>query len=174
MSKTPLFILTGQVQSGKTSLLARICAEMTKQGWVLNGLLSQAYFKEERFSGYNGHDLYTGATFPLIRTKGEPEWDHIGRFYFLPEGMKKAKDSILAVKTARLTVIDEMGPLELADGGFWKPFLKLEKLGQPMLVVIREELLAAFSTRFKHPPIVYRREQADIAEALKSGIIKGT
>ncbi|NOR15629.1 MAG: DUF2478 domain-containing protein [Candidatus Aminicenantes bacterium] len=171
MQKTPLFILTGQVHSGKTSLLVRICADLTGQGWSLNGLLSRAYFNENRFCGYNGYDIHTGVTFPLIRTIGEPEWDHIGRFYFLPEGMKQAEDSILAIETSRLTVIDEMGPLELAGKGFWKPFLKLQESGQPTLVVVRKELLNSFTTKAEVRPTVFRMDQPDISEALKDGTL---
>ncbi len=174
MPKIPLFILTGPIHSGKTSLLVRTCADLTGQGLSLNGLLSRAYFEEDSFRGYNGYDLHTGVTFPLIRIIGEPEWDHIGRFYFLPEGMKQAEDSILAIETSRLTVIDEMGPLELAGRGFWRPFLKLQKLGQPMLVVVREKLLASLTAKTEVRPSVFRMDQPDIFEALKDGIITGT
>jgi len=170
MPKTPLFILTGPVHSGKTSLLAQVCAKLAGQGWTLNGLLSLAHFKSGRFKGYNGYNLSTGKTFPLIRIQGEPEWERIGRFYFLPEGMKQAKAAILEIETSRLTIIDEMGPYELNGKGFWGAFLKLQELGLPTLTVVRAELLDAFTSKIQVRPLVFRMEQPGIAEALETNI----
>ena len=129
-----------------------------------------AHFDGERFQGYNGYSLRSGEVFPLIRIQGEPEWERIGRFYFLPEGMKQAKAAIQEIETSRLTVIDEMGPHELTGKGFWEPFLKLQELGQPTLVVVRTELLDSFTSIIKARPQVFRMKQPGIAEILKTRI----
>ena len=150
--------------------MAQVCAEFEGQDLSLNGLLSLAHFKGERFQGYNGYSLRTGEVFPLIRIQGEPEWERIGRFYFLPEGMKQAEAAILEIETSRLTVIDEMGPHELTGKGFWEPFLRLQELGQPTLLVVRAELLDSFLSKIQSKPHVLRMAQPGIAKILKTRI----
>jgi nucleoside-triphosphatase THEP1 len=166
MPQTNLFVLTGPVHSGKTSLLARIFKGLQDQGRSLNGLLSLACYEGDEFKGYTAYLLGTGETFPLIRTTGKPEWERIGRYYFLPEAMDKVEDHILAVATSRLTVIDEMGPLELSGRGFWPCFLKLQELGRPVFTVIRDELISSFLPRFEIRPRVFSLESPQVEKEL--------
>lgn len=168
MPKTLLYVLSGPIHSGKTSLLVRILTELKEQRRSLNGLLSLACFEEGEFQGYNGYGIGTGETFSLIRMTGEAEWDRIGSFYFIPEGMRKAQAHIMQITSSRLTVIDEMGPLELEGKGFWPSFLNLKDVAQPVLTVIRNELLPAFIPRFGIQPRVFSLAQADVAGALQN------
>lgn len=147
MTIVRVFCLTGRIHSGKTTLLHDLCRRLRDRTIRLNGLLSPAFFENGKHKGYDGYILPSGRTFPLIRTLGNPDWKRIGRFFILPEGFQKAQEAIRNYSDSDLSIIDEMGPLELAGDGFWPAFSTLIQDGRPTLAVIRESLIASFRTR---------------------------
>lgn len=144
-----IFILSGPVHSGKTSLAHQVCLKLLESNISINGVLSTAYFEGSVHLGYNGLALPSFKSFPLIRSSGLPEWQQVGRFFFLPEGMKSAIKAICSFQDSDLTVIDEMGPLELNGQGYWSAFESLIAKTQPILVVIRDQLVTSFLERIQ-------------------------
>lgn len=140
-----IFILTGPVHSGKTTLLEKAVHVFREHKVKVDGFLSKALREEQELIGYDLFDLREGSSIPLLRTKGEMEWQRIGSFFFLPPGLDKAKKIILRSKDADLSVVDEIGPLELSGKGYW-PALK-QVLVPPQaayLIVVRERILEDF------------------------------
>lgn len=140
-----IFILTGPVHSGKTTLLNRVVYELKKQGVKIDGFLSKAVEEKEETLGYDLFDLKKESSIPYIRRKGEKEWQKIGSFFFIPQGLNKAEEIILRGKDADVLIVDEVGPLELAGKGLW-PALK-NILFQPKahyLLVVRTDILKDF------------------------------
>ncbi len=140
-----IFILSGPVHSGKTTLLKRAIHELKKQGIGVDGFLSEAILEDQAVAGYDLFDIKNEITIPLIRKTGEPAWQRIGDFFFLPQGLTMAKDIILRSREADLGVVDEVGPLELFGKGFWPALLQV--IFQPsasFLLVVRESIIHDF------------------------------
>ena len=118
-----IFILTGPVHSGKTTLLKRLVRELKGQKYRLDGFLSEAVREKEETVGYDLFDLKRERSIPFIRRTGEKEWQRIGSYFFIPQGLAEAEKIILRGIEADILVVDEVGPLELSGKGFW-PVLK--------------------------------------------------
>ncbi len=135
------FLLSGPVQTGKTSFLRQLLPELQKQGLRINGILSLAHFQGGELRGYNALDLQTQKTYPLLRIHPEKNWLRVGSFGMIPEGLSQAEQTILHFQESDLTIIDEIGPLELSGSGFWPSFCRLRQQDQPLLTVVRESLV---------------------------------
>lgn len=140
-----IFILTGPVHSGKTTLLKKVVWELKGQKYRIEGFLSEAVLKKEETVGYDLFDLKEEKSIPFIRKIGEKEWQKIGSYFFIPQGLAEAEKIILRGKEADILVVDEVGPLELSGKGFW-PALK-QVVFQPLtsfLFVMRINVLEGF------------------------------
>lgn len=144
MPRFSLRVLTGSVHSGKTSLLLKMIKARSDQGLRVNGILSLACFEGEVRLGYDALDLKTGERFPLLRNPAKEGWVSIGPYGMVPEGFRRAEDAVLRFRDSDLTVIDELGPLELSGGGFWPCLERLRAQKRAVLAVIRETLLEPF------------------------------
>jgi len=140
-----IFILTGPVHSGKTTLLKKVVRELKGQKYRLEGFLSEAVWKKEETVGYDLYDLKKERAIPFIRKTGEKEWQKVGSYFFIPQGLAEAEKIILQGKEADILVVDEVGPLELSGKGFW-PSLK-QVVFHPLtsfLFVMRINILGDF------------------------------
>jgi len=140
-----IFILTGPVHSGKTTLLKRLVRELKGQKYRIDGFLSEAVREEEEIGGYDLFDLKRERSIPFIRKTGENEWQRIGSYFFIPQALAEGEKIILQGKEADILVVDEVGPLELSGKGFW-PSLK-QVVFQPRttcLLVIRKNIIKDF------------------------------
>jgi nucleoside-triphosphatase THEP1 len=169
-----IIILTGPVHAGKTSFLRNYLQDTQKQGLRVNGILSVAAFRGQDRIGYDAHDLRSGESYPLLRTSPEPGWLRVGPFGMIPEGFDKAAAAVIDTARSDLTVIDEMGPLELAGRGFWSVFLGLEKKKQPALVVVRSDLVTRFQEAIDGITHVIRLHDADLAEHMSQRLASTT
>ncbi len=144
-----IFILTGPVHSGKTSLLKKAVVEWKEGKIKVDGFLSLAVREKGKMSGYDLFDLKNETSLPLLRRKGNTDWQRTGSYFFLPSGLARAERIILRSREAELGVMDEIGPLELAGKGFWPALLQvIFRPGARILLVIREAILNDFRLAF--------------------------
>jgi nucleoside-triphosphatase THEP1 len=156
-----MYILTGPVHSGKTTLLKNILYSLKEKDLSIDGYLSEAVWEEDDFLGYDLFDLKEYSNHPFIRKQGREEWQKIGLFFFLPETLGLAKKIIRRSKKADLCVVDEVGPLELKGKGVW-PALRdiLINPKQDLLLVVRESILNDFMEKMQRDDfVVYDIEQ---------------
>ena len=140
-----IFILTGPVHSGKTTLLRKLVRELKEQEYRLEGFLSEAVWEKEETVGYDLFDLKTERSIPFIRRTGEKEWQKIGPYFFIPQALAEAEKIILRSKEADILVVDEVGPLELSGKGFWPSLKKV--VYRPLtsfLFVMRVNIIGGF------------------------------
>ena len=140
-----IFILTGPVDSGKTTFLKRVIAELKKQKIKMDGFLSEAIVKDQEKIGYDLVDLGDGKSVPFIRKSGRQDWQRIGPYFFIPEGLSRAKQIILRSREAEILVVDEIGPLELSGQGLWDVLEQvIFQRFQKYLFVLRKGILQDF------------------------------
>jgi nucleoside-triphosphatase THEP1 len=137
-----IIILSGPVHGGKTSLVQKSLGRWASRGLRFGGFLSLYVRDAGGAEGYDFLDLKDGRRLPFLRRTGEPDWERIGPYYFIPQALAAARSLILAADPAEVLIVDEVGPLELAHGGLW-PALR-EIIFQPQLktlLVAREDIL---------------------------------
>lgn len=140
-----IFILTGPVNSGKTTFLKRVVKELKRQKFRVDGFLSEALWENEEKIGYNLFDLRSEKSITYIRRSGRRVWERIGPYFFTPQGINWAKKAILQSREADIFVVDEIGPLELSGKGLWPALEKIIfERAQNFLFVVRKSILDDF------------------------------
>jgi nucleoside-triphosphatase THEP1 len=174
-----MYILTGPVHSGKTTLLQNTIPVLKEKNLRIDGYLSEANWKNKEFIGYDLVDLKDFCYHPFIRQRGQKEWQRISSFYFLPETLDRAIRIIhRCKKNVDLCIVDEVGPLELKGNGVWpalKDVLKISK--QNLLLVVRKSILKDLMGKMQRDDfVVYdidkNKTPALLAESLSRNIEK--
>ncbi len=167
-----IYILTGNVHTGKTTILKSVCSQLKQKGIHLSGLLSLSLYSGDTLHGYNGYDLATNDRFTLARVKTGSGDLRCGRFVFSPEGQKRARAALLRPGRFDLTVVDEIGPLELKRLGFWQPVTALLSRGRSLLIVIRKPLLPEFTKILPLPDVIFDISRTDLQKRIVDTILK--
>ncbi|HVP11745.1 MAG TPA: nucleoside-triphosphatase [Phycisphaerae bacterium] len=114
-----LAMLIGDQRQGKT-LACRLLAEQARAaGFSIGGIIQPAVYEADVCIGYDIVDLAVGHRVHLAVIGGGGV-ERVGRFEFLADGLALGKAAIrqAAQEHPRLLIIDEVGPLELAGGGW--------------------------------------------------------
>jgi nucleoside-triphosphatase THEP1 len=165
MSEREIIIVTGLVDSGKTSWCRELAAANPECAGVL---LLKVYVEDERI-GYDALHLPGGECTPFARKGGhEPlGWiaaERVGPFSISSVGLKSANAWLIeAARQAQDIVIDEVGPLEMGGGGL-SPGLRAalaSPLKRKLYVVIRSDCLEAACEHFGIPACTVVRIDTD-------------
>jgi nucleoside-triphosphatase THEP1 len=152
MSRRQLTIVTGPIDSGKTSWCGELAAADPECAGVL---LLKVYLHGERV-GYDALRLPAGERIPFARIGGHesPGWitgERVGRFSISAAGLQTVNTWLTeAAAGSTDIIIDEIGPLELSGGGL-SPGLRAvlaSPLQRKLYVVIRSDCLAAACGHF--------------------------
>ena len=116
--RTVIF-LTGRPGVGKTSVLLKAVEELRKKGFDIGGMISREAREGGSRVGFRLVDLHTGKEGWLARVE-QRTGPKIGKYRVCLEdlesiGVKAVRN---ATKKANVTVIDEVGPMELFSQAF--------------------------------------------------------
>ena len=139
-----IYIMTGPVRSGKTTLLSKWSAEKKDVFGILTPVV-----RGKRFF----YDAHTKEKFEMEAEPGEKNIFVIGRFVFSKNSFVKAIEILKkAIQNDKdWVVVDEIGPLELKGKGFstiLKTLLKTKESFK-LLIVVRETLAEKVIDHFK-------------------------
>ena len=119
-----IIIITGPVNSGKTSYLHRLIANYKQEGYAVGGITAEALYEEGLKIGYDACDLISKECCPLVRSsetvvqmKLTEGVQHIGRFVLLESGLVFTRRCLHAAAAADIVCLDEVGPLEMNAQG---------------------------------------------------------
>ena len=154
---TRIHILTGPVNSGKTTFLRDVLTGFAPPR-PLRGYLSLRVIEEGRSEGYDLLDLSDGSERPFLRREGDPGWQRVGPYFLIPETLALAERIIRESAPGGLLVVDEVGPLEMSGGGIWQALDGILHEGdRDAVLVVREGLLEICQGRLDGlPTTVYR------------------
>jgi len=127
-----IFILTGPIQSGKTTSLVK----WVKERKNVFGVFTPVVNGKRMFM-----DAHIGQLFDMEAGEEEKETVPVGRFNFSKANFEKASGIINeAMNKEGWLVIDEIGPLELRGEGFYEALKNISQTrkDQPVLLVVRE------------------------------------
>jgi len=144
-----IFILTGEVGSGKTSFLRGLVDGLRASGISLDGFLCPRVMTGGETEGYDLLEIREEGCRPFLRRTGPKDAQKIGPYFMLPDGLARANEIIRRSRAGELLIVDEIGPLEVDGGGLWPAAAEvLLDDRRRSLVVIRESLLPEFRAVF--------------------------
>ena len=146
---TRIIVLTGQSESGKTTVCAKLIAMAREKGADAGGVLTLPRYVGGRTVGLDVQDVAEGHVRPLAETVGVTHGPSIGRFRFHAEGIRWGSEILLRTQDCDLLIVDELGPLELLEGDGWHVALDVLRTGTYglALVVVRPVLVARFGEK---------------------------
>lgn len=139
MRRAHCIILTGEIQTGKTTAL---------QKWLVGknaaGILSPVVSGERML--YNIQDT---SYIPFQSPVSTPETIAVGRFHFYIRAFEQANKILQQNTNADWLIVDEIGVLELKDQGFFQALKNiLTDSASNLLVVVRTSLLNEVREKF--------------------------
>ena len=146
-----VFFLTGEVNSGKTSVLSGWWVDLYRgRGKRIGGVLAPANWKGGTKVSYDIVDLSTGERRLMASLKTIKDGERIGRFWFSRKGILLGNNAIKSLNADwDIGIVDEVGPLELEGSGLAKGFREmLEHPPKKLIVVVRNTLLEDVARSF--------------------------
>lgn len=139
-----IYILSGKKGSGKTTALHNF----SKNKIGMGGILSPEINGERFFL-----DVSSGKTIPMETNGTETELFLMGRFNFRASAFEEAEKIILkSISENKVTVIDEVGPLEIRlHKGFDDLLKKIFCKNADLIVVVRIGLTDEFLAKYDPP-----------------------
>lgn len=131
-----VFILSGDIQSGKTTTLMKWASSRRD----VHGILTPVSNGNRMF-----YDIASGDYFPMEAPAAETDPLRVGRFLFSRQAFSRAETVMMkGLYSTHWLVVDEIGPLELRGEGFFpviNEILKHKDLQLNLLLVVRAPLL---------------------------------
>jgi nucleoside-triphosphatase THEP1 len=151
-----LVLITGPRGVGKTTLCTHFAAAAHEAGLDVAGLLSPPRLADGRHVGIDVRDLRSGEQRALAERRSTTNGPHTDRWAFHADALAWGEARLREATPCDLLIVDELGPLELAQGKGWQEALAtLEKRAFRLaLVVIRPEWLETASARWPEAQVV--------------------
>ncbi|HEX2946281.1 MAG TPA: nucleoside-triphosphatase [Clostridia bacterium] len=144
-------ILTGGVDSGKTTRLLSIYREMDSG----DGFINVKIYREGTIAGQRIIRLSSGESEPFSYIRGfTPDgWDEkytYGNYSFSEKGLAFARNIVSDIVSRRISpvFIDEIGPLELGKKGFYDIFRILLHTNNEIYTAVRESCIESVIREF--------------------------
>jgi nucleoside-triphosphatase THEP1 len=148
-----IYILTGEINSGKTTALSSWVDLWRREGGVIGGILAPALWLQGLKVSYDVQDILTGKRCLLASREPLENAELFGDFWFSNEALAFGEKLLLGLDAeTQIGVVDELGPLELAGRGWARAFRSL--LSHPpenLIVVVRESLVKDVREAFSLP-----------------------
>ena len=142
-------LLVGGRHQGKTTTCRQLADGLRRRGLGLAGVVTPAVWIANRCVGYLAVDL-AGQQVARLATLEGPGAERIGQYHFLSEGLELGRDALrrAAESDFDLAIVDEVGPLELAGGGWSQVLDRLVARPGLTLLTVRRSLAAAVAQRW--------------------------
>ena len=150
MSNQKINIITGNKHSGKTAKLLSLIKEMRLSGKKVSGIISRGTFKNDKRNSFFVQDVSTGQEKLLMSTEPVNNSTKIGKFYINNEAFSWGKQVInrAILSDIDVIVIDEIGRLEIDNGGWADIIPMVLRSEKEMFFIVREEWLKTFVDKF--------------------------
>lgn len=145
MAGKKIIILTGEIRSGKTTILLNWANERNEVAGILTPV------KEGRRFFYSIPDK----TSYTMEAGDDEDYLEVGNFKFSTEQFSKTNETVskwLDAPYWKWLIIDEIGPLELKQQkGFWQSFNKILNgtFSATIIIVVRQSLSETVRNMFK-------------------------
>lgn len=152
MKKPQVVVITGEIESGKTSLCRELDRLARLDGIKSAGLISPAVFEAGSKTAIDVQDLTSGERRRLADLRERISTGlETRRWSFHPDAVAWGNQILQRACPCDLLIIDELGPLEFNRAEGWISALEIVDQGQfqTALLVIRPDLVGAASRRWQ-------------------------
>jgi nucleoside-triphosphatase THEP1 len=152
-----IILITGEIQSGKTSLCLDLYRKAQEAGLQVGGILSPAVFEEEEKTAIDILDLKSGIRKRLAEIKTQTQTDlETQHWSFFQETVDWGNKMLLEAVPCDLLIVDELGPLEFHRSEGWVNGFAVIESGDysAALLVIRPSLIEQAFQRWKLSRII--------------------
>jgi nucleoside-triphosphatase THEP1 len=165
--KGTLTLISGEIESGKTSFCRQFAEALHEIGWNTAGILSPAVFNEGVKTAIDGLDLRSGKRVRVaeLNTGDAPRMGlNTRRWRFSTDALEWCNAILKAAVPCDLLVIDELGPLEFQRGeGLLAAFEAVDsRRFEACLVVVRPSLVEKARRRWPDARTIHIGEDTDI------------
>lgn len=164
-------VVTGPINSGKTTRLFTLCSRLDSLGFSIGGVIQVMPLPNREKRNWILSDQGTGEIRTLMTTEEMPDWVPFGRFWYDQGVFNWASETILSHNTHYdYITVDEIGPLELQGRGLAQAYRKLVHTYRgTVITVIREELLEQVLEHFEieKSSVAVLRSEKDMEEELE-------
>lgn len=134
-------IITGEINSGKTSFLEKQVLNRKDVGGILTPKINgKRFFK----------NISTQEIFEMETIASNNQCIQIGNYFFSKDGFEKANKILVDSVHYLNLVIDEIGPLEINEKGFFNTllFLLQNNFKHHLILVVRKKLIDTVLQKF--------------------------
>lgn len=175
--KSNVIIITGQIGSGKTTLINEIAAQLKQNGIRMGGIIAPAVYENGIKKGYNLIDVSTERQKQLSQTDEIAGVARVGKYFFIPEAIAFGCDSLSVARNldSQIVLIDEIGAWELQGQG-WATSLNelIINCNMPLIITVRRSFLELVVENWMFQnPLVIEANGISVNEAI-GDIVKYT
>jgi len=147
-----IFIVTGEVGSGKTGCIKNLIENIQDKKFSVSGVYSSRIMENDIITGYDVVNISTNKSAKFLRKEGDLSQQKIGRFYIFNEGLKAGNEE-LQNSNAQIKIVDEIGRLELSEKGWFNSVEQIvEKSECHLILVVRNKFVNQIIEKFKLQP----------------------
>ncbi len=146
-----VFIVTGGVSGGKTTMLACLAGKLDKKGIAAGGFYSPRILEGDITTGYDIVDVSTGESWEFMRKARDNETADIGKYRVNKETLVKGHQLLSPgrISDKKVVIIDEVGRFEM-EGKGWRDSLQylLRLPGIILVLAVRKDFLEPVKEEF--------------------------
>lgn len=159
MGTASITIISGEIESGKTSYCMELATILKAQGWDVRGIVSPAVFDGDTKIAIDAMDLLTSEQRRLadLRSDTSPTPGPMTKLWaFNLETIAWCNDVLVRSTPCDLLMVDELGPLEFEQGsGLLQGLNALESRAyRHAIVVVRSHLVEEARSRWPDAVII--------------------
>jgi len=157
--KSNVIIITGEIGSGKTSLISGIASRLKTTGIEIGGIIAPVVYKDGIKTGYNLIDLSTGLEMQLSQTGETEGMARVGKYLFIPKAVEYGRNALSVEnnQNSKIVLIDEIGAWELQGQG-WATNLNelIIQCDMPLILTVRKSFLELVieNWQFQNPVVI--------------------
>lgn len=152
-----LGIVTGAQGAGKTTALTGVVDALRARGVRVEGVLAPGTVRDGVRWSVDLLELGDGTRSPLATRDPASPWPRRGAFHVNPASIAAGLRALTALPDGTgVVVVDEIGPWELAGGGWGQALEALRVSGTPVVAAVRPALLEEVVARYapgEAPPV---------------------
>ena len=138
-----VIFVTGKRHCGKTAFIKKLAETLKKSGVAAAGILSPAEFVKGEKTRYYAQSVRTGEKKHLLDVS--PRGPVIDK-----KGFAFANRVLARAQKAKTVIIDEFGPIELSERGFFNQARKLcRQRSKTVIITVRPGLIAASAQKLE-------------------------
>jgi nucleoside-triphosphatase THEP1 len=166
--KSNVIIITGEIGSGKTTLIKHISFLLKDSGFRIGGIVAPAIYEQENKMGYDIIDESSGNIMRLSQIKEIEGMPRVGKYFFISEAVDFGCKALSVEKNreSQIVLIDEIGAWELQGQG-WASSLNelIINFNMPLIITVRKSFVELVVENWMlQNPLVVEAKDVSISE----------